>query len=128
MCGGFEGLLVCFSTEFAYMRKVTTKADVFSFGVIVMEFLTKKRPTGSFEESGVPVTLQQYIKKCLDHGSEGFAHFLDPHLISSVETDVEEEKLVKLLELALSCTQQNPDDRPDMNEVLTALLKISGRQ
>lgn len=30
-----------------------TKVDIFSFGIIVMEFLTKQRPTGLMEENGL---------------------------------------------------------------------------
>lgn len=120
-------LSCCFSAEFAYAGKVTPKADVFSFGVIIMEFLTKKRPTSGLEENGMPITLQQYVEKFLAHGVDGVPHFLDPQLLSTVKTAGEKEKIVKLLELALFCTRQLPEDRPDMNEVLSTLLKISNK-
>lgn len=120
-------LSCCLSTEFAYVGKVTPKADVFSFGVIIMEFLTKKRPTSCLEENRMPITLQQYVEKFLAHAVEGVPQFLDPQLLSTVKTAGEKEKIVKLLELALFCTRQLPEDRPDMNEVLSTLLRISSK-
>lgn len=105
------------------MRKVTTKVDVFSFGIIVMEFLTRRRPTALSEEDGLPITLPQIVQKALAKGIRRFLQVLDPHLASS---DSKKQQVVEeLFKLALSCTCQDPKDRPDMDEVLSSLSKIS---
>lgn len=103
------------------MRKVTTKVDVFSFGVIVMEFLTRRRPTGLSEEAGLPITLPQLVQKALANGTAKLV--LDPHLASSDST--KQRVVDELFTLSLSCTSQDPEDRPNMDEVLSSLSKIS---
>lgn len=111
------------SAEFAYMRKITTKVDLFSFGIIVMELLTKKRPTGLMEENGLPVSLSQLVEKAVANGRRTLLQVLDPMLASNIST--EGEKIAEeLLKIALLCTNPDPDNRPNMNEVLTALLKL----
>lgn len=110
------------SAEFAYMRKITTKVDLFSFGIIVMELLTKKRPTGLMEENGLPMSLPQLVEKAVANGTK-LLQVLDPMLASNIST--EGEKIAEeLLKIALLCTNPDPDNRPNMNEVLTALLKL----
>ncbi|KAI3845758.1 hypothetical protein MKW92_027839 [Papaver armeniacum] len=79
------------------MRKVTTKADVFSYG------------------NGFPVTLCQLVERLADQNMN----------LLNMSSKGEEEKLIALLELAVSCTSLAPEDRPDMNEVLSTLIKIS---
>lgn len=106
------------------MSRVTTKADVFSFGIIMMEFLTKRRPTGTIEENGVPITLQKFVENTLNNGTDAVLHVVDQDLIPSKAIQSDVEKLVFCLELALSCTRETPNDRPDINEVLSSLLKI----
>ncbi|XP_026441465.1 F-box protein CPR1-like [Papaver somniferum] len=107
------------------MRKVTTKADVFSYGVLLMEFLTAKRPTGPIEENGFPVTLRQLVERALTNGGDGILEVAEQNMNLNMSSKGEEEKLIALLELALSCTSLAPEDRPDMNEVLSTLIKIS---
>nr|GEU50970.1 LRR receptor-like serine/threonine-protein kinase FLS2 [Tanacetum cinerariifolium] len=119
----FEGTIGYLAPEFAYMRKKTTKIDVFSFGIIVMELLTRKRPTGLTEVEGVQITLPQLVDRALTNGMKELIDIVDPNLASNFPT---KQGLIKqLLKLALSCTRTDPDDHPDMNEVLSTLTKIS---
>lgn len=108
-------------SEFAYMRKATTKVDVFSFGIIVMEFLTKRRPTQITEEDGLPISLSQVIEKALGNGIDGLLQVVDP----MIHAPKDQERVAELFKLSLSCTNPNPDNRPNMNEVLSSLKKLS---
>lgn len=109
--------------EFAYMRKVTTKVDVFSFGIVLMEFFTRRRPTGAIVVDGVPLTLQQLVEKAFEGGTDGVLSIVDHDM--ELPTETEKEKAVGVLELALSCTRFDAEERPDMQEVLSTLLKLS---
>ncbi|XP_026384924.1 LRR receptor-like serine/threonine-protein kinase FLS2 [Papaver somniferum] len=123
LLSAFQGTVGYLAPEFAYMRKVTTKADVFSYGVLLMELLTAKRPTGTIEENGFPITLRQLVERALTNGGDGILKILDHDM--SLSSKGGEEKLILLLELAISCTCPSPEDRPEMNQVLSMLVKIS---
>lgn len=104
------------------MRKVTTKADMFSFGIIVMEFLTKRRPTGLSEEDGLPITLREVVAKAFANGIE-LANIVDPLLTLNVTRD-DDDVLAELFKLSLCCTLPDLEHRPNMTEVLSALVKL----
>jgi len=97
--------------------------DVFSFGVVMLELFTRRRPTGTIEVDGAPLTLRQLVEKALENGIEGVLGVVDHEMYLPTET--EEGKAVGVLELALSCTRFNAEERPDMKEVLSTLLKLS---
>ncbi|KAL6553172.1 LRR receptor-like serine/threonine-protein kinase fls2 [Orobanche gracilis] len=118
----FEGTIGYLAPEFAYMRKVTTKVDVFSFGIIIMELITRKRPTGLTDDDGFPITLSQLVEQALERGIDGLDQVLDSDL-TSCDTE-KQEVLEGLLHLALSCTSAEPDIRPDMEQVSCSLSKI----
>ncbi|XP_057948220.1 LRR receptor-like serine/threonine-protein kinase FLS2 [Malania oleifera] len=120
----FEGTIGYLPPEFAYMRKVTTKVDVFSFGIIVMEFLTKRRPIGLTQEDGLPITLHQLVEISLQCGRNRLLEIVDLDLASSIFDEKHVEIIEELLQLALSCTCPEPEERPHMCEVLSFLLKL----
>lgn len=99
--------------------------DVFSFGIIVMEFLTKRRPTGLSEEDGLPVSLREIVAKALANGMEQLVTIVDPVLIWKEVTEDHVQVLEELFKLSLYCTHPDPEDRPNMNEVLSALVKLN---
>ncbi|XP_057949233.1 LRR receptor-like serine/threonine-protein kinase FLS2 [Malania oleifera] len=120
----FEGTIGYLPPEFAYMRKVTTKVDVFSFGTIMMEFLTKRRPIGLTQEDGFPITLRQLVEKTLACGRNQLLQVVDMNLVSNISCEKHVEIIKELFQLALSCTYPNPEDRPHMCELLSLLLKL----
>ncbi|KAJ0018013.1 hypothetical protein Pint_10033 [Pistacia integerrima] len=119
----FKGTIGYMAPEFAYMRKVTTKVDVFSFGIIVIEFLTKRRPTGLNEEDGMPISLCQLVEKAMAGRINGILRITDPTLAMNI-SEMQVQVLEELFKLALICTNPNPEDRPDTNEVLSYLMKL----
>nr|XP_016495461.1 PREDICTED: LRR receptor-like serine/threonine-protein kinase FLS2 [Nicotiana tabacum] len=118
----FEGTIGYLAPEFAYMRKVTTKVDVFSFGVIVMEIITKRRPTGLTGADELPMTLHQIVQNAAANGINELIQIVDPNLASYVSK--KQDVVEGLLKLALSCTSPDPEDRPDMEQVLSSLSKL----
>lgn len=88
----------------------------------MMELFTRRRPTGLIEENGVSLTLQQLVEKAIANGRSGVLQVADSGM--NLVSDAEEGKLVRVMELALSCTRFAAEDRPTMNGVLSSLLKL----
>ncbi|RWR96408.1 receptor-like protein kinase HSL1 [Cinnamomum micranthum f. kanehirae] len=100
--------------EYAYTLRVNEKSDIYSFGVIILELVTGKRPVDpDYGEKDlvkwVYVTLEQ----------KGIDHVIDPKLDICFK-----EEICKILSIGLLCTSPLPINRPTMRRVVKMLLDI----
>ncbi|KAM7264348.1 hypothetical protein ACFE04_002031 [Oxalis oulophora] len=106
--------------EYAVTGKITTKADVFSFGVVLMEILTgltaldDDRP----EESQYLAAWFWHIKS----DQETLRAAVDPSL--DLKDDETFKSISMVAELAGHCTAREPSQRPDMGHAVNVLAPL----
>lgn len=105
--------------EYAVTGRVTTKVDVFSFGVILMELISGRKALDESqpEESMHLVTWfrRMYINK------DGFRKAIDPTLDLIEETFT---SISTVAELAGHCCAREPYQRPDMGHAVNVLSSL----
>ncbi|XP_077237966.1 calmodulin-binding receptor-like cytoplasmic kinase 3 [Tasmannia lanceolata] len=105
-----KGTLGYLDPEYLKTNQLTPKSDVFSFGILLVEILSGRRPVEMNKSMDERVTLRWAFKKY----SEGnIREVLDPLM----EEAVEEETLSKMLGLAFQCAAPTRYERPTMKVV-----------
>lgn len=108
-------------TEYAYTMKVTEKCDVYSYGVVLLELLTGKKPIQSIDQGGDLVT---WVRNHI-HNHSLSIDILDARLDLLDEMDV--AQTFDVLKIALFCTNSCPSKRPSMREVVSMLTSSCKR-
>ena len=116
-------ILISF-VEFAYTLKVDEKIDIYSFGVVLLELLTGRRPIDV--EFGEAANIVEWVRSKITKSKSDMLDALDTNVGASCPMVQEEMMLV--LRIALLCTSKFPRDRPSMRDVVTMLAEAKPRR
>ncbi|PKA52845.1 Calmodulin-binding receptor-like cytoplasmic kinase 3 [Apostasia shenzhenica] len=103
--------------EYLRTSQLTPKSDVFSFGILLIELLSARRPVEMKRSIQERITIRWAFKKFNEGNLWGL---LDPKL----EEDVNPEIVTKMLSLAFHCAAPTRVNRPLMKEVGEQLWEI----
>ncbi|PHU16773.1 hypothetical protein BC332_12468 [Capsicum chinense] len=116
------GTLGYIAPEYGSEGIVSTSGDVYSYGIMLMEILTKRRPT---DEKICNENLD--LRKWLTQSFSGtMLEVVDANLFPEEEqiTSKSEICIASMVELALDCTMEIPESRITMKDVVKRLNKI----
>ena len=116
-----QGTMGYLDPMYYYTGRLTDKSDVFSFGVLLVEMLTRKKPYvyRSVDDDG----LVSHFVSLFTQGK--LVDIIDPQVMKEEDGEIQE-----IATLAAKCTKLKGEDRPTMREVEMALesLLVKKRQ
>ncbi|CAM6092081.1 unnamed protein product [Calypogeia fissa] len=106
-----------FDPEYFISQRLTQKSDVYSFGVVLLEIISGRHPHVSDLPDGSSGTLIQWVRSTEKDGNT--MQIVDPTL----KEEFNEESMLKVVSLAISCIALATAKRPDMGQVVRALTE-----
>ncbi|KAK4431797.1 Receptor kinase-like protein Xa21 [Sesamum alatum] len=116
------GTLGYMAPEYGSEGIVSTMADVYSYGILLMEIFTGKKPTD--DKFTGDLSMKKWVSESLP---DEVMEIIDPKLLRMIneeELDAKSNCFRLAMTLALECTQDFPENRIDMINVLARLRKI----
>uniref|UniRef100_A0A0E0QKT2 Protein kinase domain-containing protein n=1 Tax=Oryza rufipogon TaxID=4529 RepID=A0A0E0QKT2_ORYRU len=110
-----QGTIGYLDPMYYYTGHLTDKSDVFSFGVLLIELLTRKRPMYRTDHGE---SLVLYFASL--HRQGQVVEIIDPQVMMEGDGD----QIQEVASLAATCTKLNGQDRPTMRDVEMTLENL----
>ncbi|VAI77749.1 unnamed protein product [Triticum turgidum subsp. durum] len=107
--------------EYGMSAEISTKGDVYSFGVLLLQMITGRSPTDKNFSDGA--SLHEFVHRAFPNN---ICDVVDQTML---EDDSNAQEIIKncvipLVRIGLSCSMTSPKERPDMGQVSTEILRI----
>ncbi|KAF3333350.1 LRR receptor-like serine/threonine-protein kinase [Carex littledalei] len=121
-----RGSIGYIAPEYGMGGKASTAGDVYSFGVLLLEMLTGKRPTDETFKEGL--SLPSFVNAAFP---ERIVEIVDSAILeqkSDVQSELPDQRtircVIQLIKVALLCTAQLPKHRIKMQQVAAEVASI----
>ncbi|KAL2892826.1 hypothetical protein RDABS01_008735 [Bienertia sinuspersici] len=109
------GTLGYVAPEVVLTGQVSKQGDIYSFGIVLLEILTGKKPI-MFEQDE---NIVKWVKKQLQKGE--ISELVDPGLLELDPESSEWEEFLLGIKVGLLCTAPDPTERPSMADIVFML-------
>lgn len=108
--------------EYAYCSSPTTRCDVYSYAVVLMELLTRKKPLDPEfgENKDIVHWVSTKVRSNSSNSKEAAMEIMDNRLSNGPWKN----EMTHVMNIALRCSSTVPAFRPSMNQVVQLLLKL----
>ncbi|CAA7020746.1 unnamed protein product [Microthlaspi erraticum] len=114
----FEAQAKYLAPEYASSGKLTDRSDVFSFGVVLLELITGRKPVDTSQPLGEESLVEWARPRLIEAIEKGdISEVVDPRL----EKRYVEGEVFRMIETAASCVRHSALKRPRMVQVVRAL-------
>ncbi|KAK1290174.1 PTI1-like tyrosine-protein kinase [Acorus calamus] len=110
-----KGTLGYLAPEYAMWGKVSDSCDVYSFGILMLELITGRKPIEKLP-GGIKRSITEWAEPYIAKGR--FKDLVDPRLRGNFD----EAQLRRTIDAAALCVQSEPERRPNMKEVVGMLM------
>ena len=99
---------------------MSAEGDVYSYGILLLEMFTRRRPTNDIFQDGL--TLHDFVKTSL---SERVMEIMDSNLVLRDERGRKmEEYVASMLRISVTCSIESVRDQMEMGDVVNKLQSI----
>ena len=106
-------------TENAFTTTRSMESDVYSYGVVLLELITRKQAVDpSFMEE---TDIVGWFRSLWSKGAE-INEIVDSSLERELFDSIVRDQVVEVLLVGLRCTEKDPNKRPSMRDVVKQLL------
>ncbi|KAK9048966.1 hypothetical protein SSX86_032066 [Deinandra increscens subsp. villosa] len=134
---GIRGTIGYAAPEYGFGSEMTKEGDIYSFGILLLEMMTGRRPTDQIFQEGL--NLHGYVKMALP---DRFMSITDPTLWQALEEEMEaanmnredeakkqrrlEDCMILLGRIGLACSMESARERMGTSEIIHELHRING--
>ncbi|KAL2559011.1 putative LRR receptor-like serine/threonine-protein kinase [Forsythia ovata] len=115
------GTIGYMAPEYGSTGLISTMADVYSYGIMLMETFTKRKPTDD-------IFVGEFtMRRCVfESFPDAIMQIMDGDAVKGFEKNIQakESCFRSIMGIALECTADLPEERLNMKDVLTKLKKI----